>query len=205
MALIFAQKNNYEINFNQELLAMGLANFVGSCFSALPLSASLSRSAIQVQTGGRTQVASIVSISILACVLMWIGPFFQILPKVSDTNCILYEWHNYWTNQFHMMFFLCVWIVFKVCAGWYHCGRIERFIAPNQRIIRVLENVPVGCNRLVGHIFNGRPCFDRYRLAGGHHLQFGLYFHSWHETVYMPLGTHSKNRFVFGYHSLQSS
>lgn len=84
MALIFAQKNNYEINFNQELLAMGLANFVGSFFSALPLSASLSRSAIQVQTGGRTQIASIISISILACVLMWIGPFFQILPKVSD-------------------------------------------------------------------------------------------------------------------------
>lgn len=83
MALIFAQKMNYEIDFNQELLAMGLSNFVGSFFSALPLSASLSRSAIQVQTGGRTQIASIVSISILAFVLMWIGPFFQLLPKVS--------------------------------------------------------------------------------------------------------------------------
>lgn len=86
MALIFAQKMNYEINFNQELLGMGLANIAGSFFSALPLSASLSRSAIQFNTGGRTQLASIVSISILACVLMWIGPFFQLLPKVRKLN-----------------------------------------------------------------------------------------------------------------------
>lgn len=48
MALIFAQKLNYEIDFNQELLAMGASNVCGSFFSCLPLSASLSRSAIQV-------------------------------------------------------------------------------------------------------------------------------------------------------------
>lgn len=48
MALIFAQKLNYEIDFNQELLAMGASNVFGSFFSCLPLSASLSRSAIQV-------------------------------------------------------------------------------------------------------------------------------------------------------------
>lgn len=56
MALIFAQKLNYEIDFNQELLAMGASNVCGSFFSCLPISASLSRSAIQQATGGRTQV-----------------------------------------------------------------------------------------------------------------------------------------------------
>lgn len=83
MALLFAQKLNYEIDFNQELLAMGLGNIVGSCFSCMPYSASLSRSAIQQSSGGKTQLASMVSCGILTVVLLWIGPFFEMLPRVS--------------------------------------------------------------------------------------------------------------------------
>lgn len=82
IALTFAQKLNYEIDFNQEFLALGAANLVGSCFSCLPLSASVSRSTVQVLAGGKTQVVSVVSCSVLICVLLWIGPFFEVLPKV---------------------------------------------------------------------------------------------------------------------------
>lgn len=84
MALIFAQKLNYEIDFNQELLAMGASNVFGSFYACLPVSASLSRSAIQQSTGGRTQIASIISCGLLTFVLLWIGPFFEILPRVSS-------------------------------------------------------------------------------------------------------------------------
>lgn len=83
IALTFAQRLNYELDFNQELLALGAANMVGSCFSCLPLSASVSRSTVQVLAGGRTQVTSVVSCCILLFVLLWIGPFFEVLPKVS--------------------------------------------------------------------------------------------------------------------------
>lgn len=83
MALIFAQRLNYEINFNQELLAMGGGNLLGSFFSCIPFAASLSRSAIQQGVGGRTQVTSVISCSILAIVLLWVGPFFEPLPRVS--------------------------------------------------------------------------------------------------------------------------
>lgn len=82
MALIFAQKLNYEVDSNQELLAMGVGNIFGSFFSCLPVSASLSRSAIQQATGGKTQIASLISCSILTFVLLWIGPFFEDLPRV---------------------------------------------------------------------------------------------------------------------------
>lgn len=83
MALLFAQKLNYEIQFNQELLAMGLGNLLGSMFSCLPFAASMSRSTIQQNVGGRTQLASIVSCGILAIILLWVGPFFEMLPRVS--------------------------------------------------------------------------------------------------------------------------
>lgn len=84
LALIFAQKMNYEIDFNQELLAMGSANIVGSFFACFPVSAALARSVIQQLLGGKTQLASIVSAMIICSVLLWIGSFFEILPRVSS-------------------------------------------------------------------------------------------------------------------------
>ncbi|OXU22031.1 hypothetical protein TSAR_012510 [Trichomalopsis sarcophagae] len=84
MSLIFAKKLHYEIDSNQELFAMGSSNIFGSFFSCMPVSASLSRSLIQQAVGGRTQLASIVSCLILLVILLWIGPFFEPLPR-----CIL--------------------------------------------------------------------------------------------------------------------
>lgn len=81
MALIFAKKHGYEVRANQELLAMGLSNITGSLFSCIPISASLSRSLIQEQTGGQTQIASVVSASLILIVLLWIGPYFETLPR----------------------------------------------------------------------------------------------------------------------------
>jgi len=60
----------------------GLGNLVGSFFSCMPISASLSRTLIQQTVGGHTQLASLISCGILVSVLLWIGPFFQPLPRV---------------------------------------------------------------------------------------------------------------------------
>ncbi|KAF7282110.1 prestin-like isoform X2 [Rhynchophorus ferrugineus] len=84
MALIFARKLMYEVNSNQELLASGISNTIGSFFSCLPITASLSRSLIQMSVGGVTQLASVISSALLLIVLLWVGPVFQTLPR-----CIL--------------------------------------------------------------------------------------------------------------------
>ncbi|XP_020300583.1 solute carrier family 26 member 10-like isoform X1 [Pseudomyrmex gracilis] len=89
MALIFAQKVGYEIDSNQELMAQGLGNLVGSFFSCMPITASLSRSLIQQTVGGHTQLASLVSCGILVSVLLWIGPFFQPLPRCVLASIIV--------------------------------------------------------------------------------------------------------------------
>lgn len=81
MALIFAKKHGYEVQANQELLAMGMCNITASLFSCIPIACSLSRSLIQEQTGGKTQVASVVSASLILVVLLVIGPFFETLPR----------------------------------------------------------------------------------------------------------------------------
>jgi len=83
MGLTFAKKHGYEVRPNQELFAMGIGNMVGGCFSCIPMACSLSRSVIQDQTGGVSQIASLVSASLVVVTLMWIGPFFGSLPRVS--------------------------------------------------------------------------------------------------------------------------
>ncbi|XP_011862989.1 PREDICTED: solute carrier family 26 member 10-like isoform X2 [Vollenhovia emeryi] len=89
MALIFAQKVGYEVDSNQELIAQGLGNLVGSFFSCMPITASLSRSLIQQTVGGHTQLASLISCGILVSVLLWIGPFFQPLPRCVLASIIV--------------------------------------------------------------------------------------------------------------------
>lgn len=90
MALIFAQKLSYEVDSNQELMAQGIGNLVGSFFSCMPFTASLSRSLIQQTVGGRTQLASLISCGILVSVLLWIGPFFEPLPRVIEIKNFIF-------------------------------------------------------------------------------------------------------------------
>ncbi|KOC67065.1 Prestin [Habropoda laboriosa] len=89
MALIFAQKFSYEVDSNQELMAQGVGNLVGSFFSCMPFTASLSRSLIQQTVGGRTQLASLISCGILISVLLWIGPYFEPLPRCVLASIIV--------------------------------------------------------------------------------------------------------------------
>nr|XP_023014676.1 solute carrier family 26 member 6-like [Leptinotarsa decemlineata] len=89
MALIFARKLMYEVDSNQELLALGLSNTMGSFFSCMPVTASLSRSMIQQAVGGVTQIASVVSCCILLVILLWIGPYFETLPRCVLASIIV--------------------------------------------------------------------------------------------------------------------
>ncbi|KAF5276713.1 hypothetical protein FQR65_LT16240 [Abscondita terminalis] len=89
MALIVAQKDHYEVDSNQELLALSFSNCFGSFFSCMPLTASLSRTMIQQAVGGVTQIASVVSCFILLFVLLWIGPLFESLPRCVLASIIV--------------------------------------------------------------------------------------------------------------------
>lgn len=80
MAKIFASKRGYSIDNNQELLAQGASNVLGSFFSCMPAAASLSRSMLQESVGGETQLANVISCVWLLVILLWIGPLFESLP-----------------------------------------------------------------------------------------------------------------------------
>ncbi|XP_053953496.1 solute carrier family 26 member 6 [Anastrepha ludens] len=89
MGITFAKKHSYEVRANQELFALGMANCISSCFSCYPLACSLSRSVIQEQTGGVTQLASLVSAILIIMTLLWLGPFFSTLPRCVLAGVII--------------------------------------------------------------------------------------------------------------------
>ena len=53
---MFAKKFRYSVNSTQELLAAGLSNIFASFFQCFTGCASLSRTYLQVTSGGKTQV-----------------------------------------------------------------------------------------------------------------------------------------------------
>ncbi|KAF5276712.1 hypothetical protein FQR65_LT16239 [Abscondita terminalis] len=90
LALMVAQKHHYDVDSNQELLALVTSsNCFGSFFSCMPITASLSRTMIQQAVGGSTQVASLVSCFILLFVLLWVGPAFETLPRCVLASIIV--------------------------------------------------------------------------------------------------------------------
>uniref|UniRef100_A0A8D3D6U1 Solute carrier family 26 member 6, like 2 n=1 Tax=Scophthalmus maximus TaxID=52904 RepID=A0A8D3D6U1_SCOMX len=77
----FALKHGYKVDSNQELVALGLSNTVGSFFQCYSVTCSLSRSLIQESTGGKTQVAGVISSIIVLITVLKIGALFEDLPK----------------------------------------------------------------------------------------------------------------------------
>uniref|UniRef100_A0A3Q3JDU6 STAS domain-containing protein n=1 Tax=Monopterus albus TaxID=43700 RepID=A0A3Q3JDU6_MONAL len=82
LAKTFALKHGYKVDNNQELAAVGLSNGIGSFFFCYNVSSSLSRSLVQETTGGKTQVAGVVSSIIVLVTILGIGALFEDLPKV---------------------------------------------------------------------------------------------------------------------------
>ncbi|MCU0443415.1 MAG: solute carrier family 26 protein [Microscillaceae bacterium] len=71
---------DYEINANQELIALGSANILSSFFQCYPTTGGFSRTAVNQQAGAKTNLAAIISASIVALTLLFLTPWFYYLP-----------------------------------------------------------------------------------------------------------------------------
>jgi len=79
----FADKHRYDIDPNQELVALGVSNVCAGVFQGFPVSASQSRSAIVDAAGGHTQVAQLVAAGGLLLFLVFFSGLITMLPKVA--------------------------------------------------------------------------------------------------------------------------
>ena len=66
---------------NQELIALGSANIIGSLFQSYPVTGGFSRTAVNDQTGAKTGISAIISSLIVGITLLFLTPLFYYLPK----------------------------------------------------------------------------------------------------------------------------
>ena len=72
---------NYKVKPNQELVALGAANIVGSFFQSYPTTGGFSRTAVNDVAGAKTGVAPIISAMLVALTLLFLTPIFYYLPN----------------------------------------------------------------------------------------------------------------------------
>ncbi|MDG2491494.1 MAG: sulfate permease [Flavobacteriaceae bacterium] len=71
---------DYQVDPNQELIAVGSGNIIGSFVQSYPTTASFSRSAIQDQGGAKSGIASLFSAALVLLTLLFLTPLFYHLP-----------------------------------------------------------------------------------------------------------------------------
>uniref|UniRef100_A0A8C5N7D4 Chloride anion exchanger-like n=1 Tax=Gouania willdenowi TaxID=441366 RepID=A0A8C5N7D4_GOUWI len=80
VAKVYAIKHDYTIDGNQELIAFGISNMFGASFRSFAASTALSRTAVQESSGGKTQVAGLISAMMAMIVTVALGFLLQPLP-----------------------------------------------------------------------------------------------------------------------------
>ncbi|MFM1879449.1 MAG: hypothetical protein RLZZ241_2315 [Bacteroidota bacterium] len=75
------KRRENRVNANQELIALGLSNIVGSLFQSYPTTGGFSRTAVNDQAGANTGLAAIISSAVVGLTLLFLTPLFYYLPN----------------------------------------------------------------------------------------------------------------------------
>ncbi|MCB2187297.1 MAG: SulP family inorganic anion transporter [Deltaproteobacteria bacterium] len=81
IAKAMAAKTGQRLDPNQELIGQGLANLVGAFSQGYPVSGSFGRSAVNLQAGAQTGLASLFASLTVAVVLLFFTPALYYLPQ----------------------------------------------------------------------------------------------------------------------------
>jgi SulP family sulfate permease len=80
-ARAFATKHGYEVNADQELVALGFSNLGAGLLQGFSVDASLSRSAVADSSGVKSQMSGIILFAFLVVTMLLLMPLFHDLPE----------------------------------------------------------------------------------------------------------------------------
>ena len=111
----YATKYGYEINANQEMIALGAANLGAGFSQAFSVDGSLSRSAAADGAGSKSQMASIFLAVFVFITILFLTPLFRTLPEATLGAVVIHAvWHL---------------IDFKKLQGYYRIKKIDFWAA----------------------------------------------------------------------------
>lgn len=83
VAKVYARRHRYEIDANQELVGLGMANVASGLFGGMPVTGGFSRTAVSDAAGTRTPLASIVAALLIIPTVLFLTPVFASLPQAA--------------------------------------------------------------------------------------------------------------------------
>ncbi|XP_057324323.1 sodium-independent sulfate anion transporter-like [Microplitis mediator] len=89
VAIAKAFANGASVDATQELLTLGLCNVLGSCASAMPVTGSFSRSAVNHASGVKTPMSGLYTGLLIILALSLLTPYFYFIPKASLAAVII--------------------------------------------------------------------------------------------------------------------
>ena len=85
----FAEQDDPVVDANQELLALGLANVAGGFFQAYPGGGGTSQTAVNKESGAKTQVAALATAFTVALTLLVLAPVVSLIPEPALAGLVL--------------------------------------------------------------------------------------------------------------------
>ncbi|KAF9278959.1 hypothetical protein BGZ74_002959 [Mortierella antarctica] len=85
----FGREYEYEVDADQEMLAIGVGSLVGSCFGGYVCTGNLTRSAILAQLNAKTPLASLVGALVVLATLLWFTVLFERVPNTILAAIVL--------------------------------------------------------------------------------------------------------------------
>jgi SulP family sulfate permease len=89
IAKSIAHQTRQKLDYNKQCLAEGLANLTGGFFQCLPGSGSLTRSAVNHQSGAATRASGVFASIAVAVVLLLAAPLARFIPKCSLAGILI--------------------------------------------------------------------------------------------------------------------
>ena len=86
VARSFAAKNNYEVDADRELFALGASQFAAGLCQGFAVSGTESRTAMNHAMGGKSQLAGLVAAAVMAAVLLFLTGPLSYLPRASTAR-----------------------------------------------------------------------------------------------------------------------
>ena len=81
VAKTLAAKRRQKVESNQELIALGAANFAAGVTGAYPVTGGFSRSVVNFSAGANTGLASLITAALIAVSVLFLMPLFHHLPQ----------------------------------------------------------------------------------------------------------------------------
>ena len=161
----FAAKYKYDVNPNQELAAMGVANLASGLMQGIIVGGGMSGTAANAAGGARSQLSAITTALISVLTLLFLMPLFQSLPEAVLGAIVIHAvWHLADVKEMRRLASLktgSIWVALTAIAGVLVLGILKGLIlAMCLTLAALLKKVSVPMDSVLGRLPGTRTFVD---------------------------------------------